>query len=326
MKAIICSKYGLPNSLEYKEVDDPKPKKGELLISIKACSANFPDTLIIQGLYQYKPEPPFSPGSDIAGIVEEVGEGVKGFTIGDEIVGFNPYGGFAEKVTVQARDCFPKPKGMSMVNASAFLMAYGTSYHALKDRGEVKEGDTVLVLGAAGGVGITAVELAKLMGAKVIAAASTDEKLELCKKFGADEVINYSREDLKERTKELTGGKGVDVIYDPVGGEYSEKAFRAIAWKGKHLVIGFANGAIPKIPLNLPLLKGGDVRGVFWGSFTQREPQKSMVNITELVTWFLTGKLKPHIDATYALKDAPKALEAIMNRKVKGKIVIDMEK
>ena len=180
MKAIICSQYGLPNTLEYKEVEDPKPKKGELLISIKACSVNFPDTLIIQGLYQFRPEPPFSPGSDFAGVVEEVGEGVSHFKVGDEVVGFNPYGGFAEKVTAPANVCFPKPKGMNMVNASAFLMAYGTSYHALKDRGQVKEGDTVLVLGASGGVGITAVELAKLMGAKVIAAASTDEKLELC--------------------------------------------------------------------------------------------------------------------------------------------------
>lgn len=326
MKAIICSQYGLPNTLEYKEVDDPKPKKGELLISIKACSVNFPDTLIIQGLYQFRPEPPFSPGSDFAGIVEEVGEGVSHFKVGDEVVGFNPYGGFAEKVTAPANVCFPKPKGMNMVNASAFLMAYGTSYHALKDRGQVKEGDTVLVLGASGGVGITAVELAKLMGAKVIAAASTDEKLELCKQFGADEVINYSKENLKERTKELTNGKGVDIIYDPVGGDYSEQAFRAIAWKGKHLVVGFANGKIPKIPLNLPLLKGADVTGVFWGAFTQKEPKQSMQNVTDLVTWYLTGKLKPHIDATYSLQDAPKALEAIMDRKVKGKVVIDMEK
>lgn len=326
MKAIICNTYGLPNTLEYQEVENPKPKKGELLISVKACSVNFPDTLIIQGLYQYKPAPPFSPGSDIAGVVEAIGDGVVGFQIGDEIVGFNPYGGFAEKVCAPARDCFPKPKGMSMVNASAFLMAYGTSYHALKDRGQLKVGDTVLVLGASGGVGITAVELAKLMGAKVIAAASTDEKLELCKKFGADEVINYNTENLKERVKELTGGKGVDIIYDPVGGDYSEQAFRAIAWKGKHLVVGFANGTIPKIPLNLTLLKGADIRGVFWGAFTQKEPKKSMENVTELVTWYLTKKLNPHIDATYSLQDAPKALEAILNRQVKGKIVIDMEK
>lgn len=326
MKAIICSKYGLPKILEYKEVENPKPNKGQLLISIKACSVNFPDTLIIQGLYQFKPEPPFSPGSDIAGVVEEVGEGVTNFNVGDEIVGFSPYGGFAEKVVLDVRDCFPKPKGMSMVNASAFLMAYGTSYYALNDRGNLTPGQSVLVLGASGGVGSTAVELAKLMGARVIAAASTDEKLEHCKKLGADELINYAKEDLKERTKELTNGLGVDLIYDPVGGDYSEQAFRAIAWKGKHLVVGFANGSIPKIPWNLALLKGAEITGVFWGAFTQREPKKSISNINELVTWFLTGKLNPYIDATYALKNAPKALEEIMNRKVRGKIVIDMEK
>ncbi len=213
-----------------------------------------------------------------------------------------------------------------MVNASSFLLAYGTSYHALKDRGDVKEGDRVLVLGASGGVGITAVELAKLMGANVIAAASTEDKLALCKQFGADETINYTTENLKERVKELTHGKGVDVIYDPVGGNFSEQAFRSIALKGRHLVIGFANGEIPKIPLNLPLLKGADIRGVFWGAFAQKEPQKSLENIQQLLKWFITGKVKPHIDATYSLKNAPKALEDMMQRKVKGKIVIDMEK
>lgn len=326
MKAIICSQYGMPSALKYKEVIDPTPRKGELLIAVKACSVNFPDTLIIQGLYQIQPKLPFSPGSDIAGVVEALGEGVTHFKVGDEIVGFNPYGGFAEKVVAKAENCFPKPRGMSMVNASAFLMAYGTSYHALKDRGQIKAGDTVLILGAAGGVGIAAVELSKLMGAKVIAAASTNEKLELCKYFGADEVINYATENLKERTKELTNGKGVDIIYDPVGGDYSEQAFRSIAWKGKHLIVGFANGYIPRIPLNLPLLKGAEITGVFWGAFTQKEPQKSVQNISELVAWYFDGKLKPHIDATYSLSETPKALEAIMNRRVKGKIVIDMEK
>ncbi|MBL4605758.1 MAG: NADPH:quinone oxidoreductase family protein [Flavobacteriaceae bacterium] len=326
MKAIVCNKFGLPSSLSYQEVDNPSPKKGESLISVKACSVNFPDTIIIQGKYQYRPEFPFSPGSDIAGIVESVGEGVKGFQVGDEIVGFIPYGGFAEKAIAPARDCFPKPKGMSMVNASAFLLAYGTSYYALKDRAKLQKGETVLVLGASGGVGITAVELSKLMGAKVIAAASSKEKLALCKEFGADEVINYTEENLKERTKELTNGKGVDVIYDPVGGDFSEQAFRAIAWKGRHLVVGFANGEIPKIPLNLPLLKGADIRGVFWGAFAQKEPQKSMMNIQQLLTWFAKGDVKPYINATYSLQKTPQALEDMMNRKVKGKIVIDLEK
>jgi NADPH2:quinone reductase len=325
MKAIICNEFGIPSSLSYQEVSIPSAKKGELLVSVKACSVNFPDTLIIQGKYQFKPEFPFSPGSDVAGIVEEVGEGVKGFQIGAEVVGFIPFGGFAEKAIVSAKDCFPKPRGMSMVNASAFLLAYGTSYHALKDRANLQKGETILVLGASGGVGITAVEISKLLGAKVIAAASSKEKLELCKQFGADEVINYTEENLKDRVKELTNGKGVDVIYDPVGGAFSELALRAIAWKGRHLVVGFANGEIPKIPINLTLLKGASIVGVFWGAFAQKEPKKSLKNIQQLLTWFVKGLVKPHIDKTYSLKEAPKALEYIMQRKVKGKIVIDMD-
>lgn len=326
MKAIVCNEFGLPSSLSYQELQSPTPKNGEILISVKACSVNFPDTLIIQGKYQFRPDFPFSPGSDVAGIVEEIGEGVKGFSIGDEVVGFIPFGGFAEKAIVPTKDCFPKPKGMSMINASAFLLAYGTSYHALKDRAQLKEGETILVLGASGGVGITAVELGKLLGAKVIAAASTQEKLDLCIEFGADDVINYTKENLKDRLKELTNGKGVDVIYDPVGGDFSEQAFRGIAWKGRHIVIGFANGEIPKIPLNLPLLKGASIVGVFWGAFAQREPQKSLKNIQQLLHWFATGAVKPHIDKTYSLQEAPEALQDMMDRKVKGKIVIDMEK
>lgn len=324
MKAIVCNSFGLPNTLEFKEIESPLPKEGELLINVKACSVNFPDTLIIQGKYQFRPEFPFSPGSDVAGIIEHVGENVKHFKVGDEVVGFIPFGGFAENAIVKATDCFPKPKGMSMVNASAFLLAYGTSYHALKDRAKLKEGETVLILGASGGVGLTALELAKLMGAKVIAAASSEEKLKLCKEYGADEVINYTKESLKDSVKKLTNGKGVDVIYDPVGGHFSELALRAIAWKGRHLVIGFANGEIPKIPINLTLLKGASIVGVFWGAFAQREPKKSLENIKQLLTWFTKGDVKPHIDKTYSLENSPKALEDMMERKVKGKIVIDM--
>lgn len=325
MKAIVCSKFGTPDTLKYQEIKTPNPKEGEILITVKACSVNFPDTLIIQGKYQFKPEFPFSPGSDVAGIIEKVGENVKHFKVGDAVVGFIPFGGFAEKVILKAIDCFPKPRGMSMVNAAAFLLAYGTSYHALKDRANLQKGETILILGASGGVGLTALELAKLMGAKVIAAASSQEKLNLCKEFGADEVINYTEENLKDRVKELTNGKGVDVIYDPVGGAFSELALRAIAWKGRHLVVGFANGEIPKIPINLTLLKGASIVGVFWGAFAQKEPKKSLENIQQLLTWFVKGEVKPHIDKTYSLEDAPKALEDMMQRKVKGKIVIDMQ-
>ena len=325
MKAIVCSNFGTPDTLIFQEIENPTPKGDEILIRVKACSVNFPDTLIIQGKYQFKPPFPFSPGSDVAGFIEKIGDNVKHFKVGDEVVGFIPFGGFAEKAIVKATDCFPKPKGMSMVNASAFLLAYGTSYHALKDRANLKEGETILILGASGGVGLTALELAKLMGAKVIAAASSKEKLDLCKKFGADDVINYTEESFKDRVKELTNGKGVDVIYDPVGGHFSELALRAIAWKGRHLVIGFANGEIPKIPINLTLLKGASIVGVFWGSFAQKEPKKSLENIKKLLAWFVKGDVKPHIDKTYSLENAPKALEDMMQRKVKGKIVIDMD-
>ena len=325
MKAIICNQFGQPSFLQYQEVASPSPKEDEILIAVKACSVNFPDTLIIQGKYQFRPPFPFSPGSDVAGIVLEVGKEGSPFKVGDAVVGFVPFGGFAEQVLIKASDCFPKPTGMTMVNAAAFLLAYGTSYHALKDRANLLKDETVLVLGASGGVGLTAVELAKRMGAKVIAAASSREKLALCQQFGADEVIHYQEENLKDRIKELTNGKGVDVIFDPVGGSFSEAALRAIAWKGRHLIVGFANGEIPKIPVNLTLLKGASIVGVFWGAFAQKEPQKSLANIHQLLTWFSEGKINPHIDKTYSLQDAPKALGDMMDRKVKGKIVIDMD-
>ncbi|MEM7118903.1 MAG: NADPH:quinone oxidoreductase family protein [Chloroflexota bacterium] len=325
MKAIVCNSFGLPSNLSYSDIPDPTPSDKEILINVKACGVNFPDTLIIQGLYQYKPQMPFSPGSDIAGVVEAVGAKVKGFSPGDEVVAMTGWGGFAEKAIANAGVVFPKPPGMDMVNAASFLMAYGTSYYALKDRGQLKEGDTLLVLGAAGGVGLTAVELGKLMGARVIAAASSDEKLAVCHEYGADEVINYSTEDLKARAKELTGGKGADVIYDPVGGSYAEPALRAIGWQGRYLVIGFAAGDIPRIPLNLALLKGCQIVGVFWGSFAQREPGQNMQNTLQLIQWFNEGKLKPRIHGTYPLANAAQALEDMMQRKVKGKAVIVME-
>ena len=324
MKAIVCNKLGLPETLDYQDVPDPIAGKHHLVIDVKACGLNFPDTLIIQGLYQFKPDLPFSPGSDVAGVVAEVGEGVKNFKVGDEVVCLVPHGGFAEKVSANSRVCFPKPPGMPFTYAASFMMAYGTSYHALKDRAKLKKGETLVVLGASGGVGLTAVELGKIMGAKVIAAASTQEKLDLCKSYGADEVINYTTENLKERIKEITGGKGADVVYDPVGGDYSEAALRATGWEGRFLVVGFAAGNIPKIPLNLALLKGCQIVGVFWGSFTQREAGKNMQNTMQLIQWFNDKTIKPHIDGTYSLKDAPKALDEMRNRNVKGKVIIDM--
>ena len=324
MKAILCKAYGLPSSLVLEDIESEKPKEKEILVSLKACGVNFPDTLIIQGLYQFKPPLPFTPGSDIAGIVKEVGSEVKHLKVGDEVFGFVPYGGFAEEVIVPSNACFPKPPSMDFLTAASFLLAYGTSYHALKDRAQLKEGETLLVLGASGGVGLAAVELGKIMGAKVIAAASSDDKLALCKEYGADETINYETEDLKNRIKELTDGQGVDVVYDPVGGHYSEAALRSMAWEGRFLVVGFAAGEIPKIPLNLTLLKGCSIVGVFWGSFAMKTPKKNMVNTMELMQWYSEGKLKPHIHGIYPLADTSKALEEMMNRRVKGKVVIGM--
>ncbi|MEL7004066.1 MAG: NADPH:quinone oxidoreductase family protein, partial [Bacteroidota bacterium] len=282
MKGIVCKEFGPPSSLKLEEIPSLKPKEKEVLVSVKACGINFPDTLIIQGLYQFKPELPFTPGSDIAGVVKEVGEGVKHVKPGDQVFGFVLNGGLAEEVIVPANACFPKPPGMNFPVAASFMMAYGTSFHALKDRAQLKEGETLLVLGASGGVGLAAVELGKLMGAKVIAAASSDEKLKLCKEYGADEIINYKTDHLKGRIKELTNGEGVDVVYDPVGGDYSEAALRGTAWNGRFLVVGFAAGDIPKIPLNLPLLKGASVVGVFWGSFAMKNPKDNMENTMTL--------------------------------------------
>lgn len=325
MKAIVCEKFGPPSDLVLKEVESPKPSEKEVLVSVRACSVNFPDTLIIQGKYQFKPDLPFTPGNDIAGVVKEVGSAVKGIKVGQEVFGFATHGGFAEEVILHQKNTFPKPPNMEYAVAASFMMAYGTSYHALKDRAKIQEGETLVVLGASGGVGLAAVELGKLMGAKVIAAASTDEKLALCKKFGADEVINYTTEDLKSRIKELTEGKGADVIYDPVGGDYSEAALRSCAWEGRFLVVGFAAGDIPKIPLNLALLKGCSIVGVFWGSFAMKTPQKNIQNTMELMKWYSEGKLKPHIHAIYPLAESPRALEDMMNRKVQGKVVISNE-
>ena len=321
MKAMLVKELGHPSKMVLEDVPTPTPGKKEVLIDIKACSVNFPDTLMAQGLYQFKPELPFSVGSDIAGIIKEVGEGVKHVKVGDEVFGITAHGGFAEQVIAPATSVFPKPPMMDYKIAASFMMAYGTSYHALKDRARLKKEETLVVLGASGGVGLAAVELGKIMGAKVIAAASTQEKLDICKSKGADETINYTEENLKDRSKELTGGKGADVVYDPVGGDYTESALRATAWGGRFLIVGFPAG-IAKIPMNLPLLKGCQIVGVFWGSFAQRESSKNMGNTMELIQMYAQGQLKPHIDKVYPLDDSRQALIDMMDRKVKGKIII----
>jgi NADPH2:quinone reductase len=322
MKAVMCKEYGMPDTLIIEELPPLHAGKGQAVVSVKACGVNFPDTLIIQGKYQFKPPMPFSPGSEIAGVVKEVGEGITNVKEGDRVIAFTTYGGFAQEALVDAPRLIPMPPGVDFPAAASFVLAYATSYHALKDRAQLQPGETLLVLGAAGGVGLAAIEIGKLLGARVIAAASSDDKLETCRQHGADETINYASEDMREHIKQLTAGKGVDVVYDPVGGEYSEPALRSIAWKGRFLVVGFAAGDIPRIPLNLALLKGCSIVGVFWGAFTEREPQRNAQNLSELLAWLSQGKLKPHISATYPLERASDALNDMLGRKVKGKVVV----
>ena len=325
MKAVLCKEFGPPDKLVLEEVATVEPGSGQVVLEVKACGVNFPDTLIIQGKYQFKPDMPFAPGSDVAGVVKRMGAGVTRTKVGDRVLAVVGWGGFAEEVVADEKVLIPLPDSLDFVTAAAFAMTYGTSYHALKDRANLEPGQTLLVLGAAGGVGLAAVELGKLMGAKVIAAASTDEKLAVCRQYGADELINYTQQDLKDRLKTLTGGRGVDVVYDPVGGPYSEIALRNTAWEGRFLVVGFTNGEIPRIPLNLALLKGCSIVGVFFGAFTQRDPKRSMQNFRQLLTWIEEGKLKPLISATYPLTHASDALNVITERKVTGKVVVTMD-
>jgi NADPH:quinone reductase len=324
MKAITCKSFGLPNSLVYEDVLSPLPQPDEVLINVRACGVNFPDLLIIQNKYQFKPNLPFSPGGEVSGIIESVGEKVKHLKAGDRVVALCGWGGFAEQVVVKANRVFPMPPGMDFINGACTLYTYGTSYHALKDRAQIKSGETLLVLGAAGGVGLAAVELGKIMGATLIAAASSKEKLDACREKGVTHFINYSTEDLRARLKEITNDKGVDVIYDAVGGKLAEQALRSIAWKGRYLVVGFTTGEIPQFPANLPLLKGCSIMGVFWGSFAEREPQQSLQNLSEILAFMKTGKIKQHIHKIYSLEEAPHALEDLMNRKVIGKAVVEV--
>ena len=322
MKAVVCEEHGPPESLVVTDVPDPEPGPTEVVVDVEAASVNFPDVLIIQGKYQVQPPLPFSPGSEVAGTISAVGSEVGDHQAGDRVLAAPGFGGFAEKVTVDQSGLFRVPDGVTAEQAAALYLTYATSYYALKDRGELLPGETLLVLGAAGGVGLSAVELGHRMGARVIAAASTDDKLELCREYGADAAINYSNEDLKERAKELTGGEGVDVVYDAVGGPYSEPALRATAWNGRFLVIGFAAGDIPKIPLNLALLKSCSIVGVYWGMSTVREPELHQANVAQLLEWLASGELQPHISARYPLERASEALADMAARKVKGKVVI----
>ncbi|MES2260501.1 MAG: NADPH:quinone oxidoreductase family protein [Pseudomonadota bacterium] len=322
MKAIVCKAWGMPDTLTVEDLPDPVPGPGQVVLDVKAAGVNFPDVLIIQGKYQYKPELPFTPGNEVAGVVRAIGEGVSGVAVGDKVIAFSSSGAFAEQLLVPAQGLMPMPPGMDFDTAAAITLTYGTSHHAVVDRAALKAGETMLVLGAAGGVGLAAIEIGKALGARVIAAASTDEKLEVCKAHGADAVINYSKEDLREAIKAATGGKGPDVIYDPVGGIYAEPAFRSIGWRGRYLVVGFANGEIPKLPLNLTLLKGASLMGVFWGEFAKREPKANLAGMQQLLGWMAEGKIKPHISGRYALADTPQALNDMAARKVTGKVVI----
>lgn len=326
MKAVLCKAWGLPDTLVVEDLPDLVAGAGQVVIDVKAAGVNFPDVLIIQNKYQFKPELPFTPGSELSGVVRAVGEGVSKINVGDKVIAFIGHGAFAQQVIAPAQAVMPMPPGMDFDTAAAITLTYGTSHHAVVDRAQLKAGETMLVLGAAGGVGLAAIEIGKALGARVIAAASSDEKLAICKEHGADLTINYSTEDLREAIKAATDGKGPDVIYDPVGGIYAEPAFRSIAWRGRYLVIGFANGEIPKLPLNLTLLKGASLVGVFWGEFAKREPKANMAAMRELMGWLAEGKIKPHISGRYALKDTAIALNDIAARKVTGKVVIQPEK
>ncbi|MDP1979319.1 NADPH:quinone oxidoreductase family protein [Undibacterium sp.] len=326
MKAVVCKEWGLPDTLAIVDLPDLVPALGQVAINVKAAGVNFPDVLIIQNKYQFKPELPFTPGSELSGIVYAVGEDVSHVKVGDKVIAFIGNGAFAQQVVAPANAVMPMPPGMDFDVAAAITLTYGTSHHAVVDRAQLKAGETMLVLGAAGGVGLAAIEIGKALGARVIAAASTDEKLEVCKQHGADATINYSNQDLREAIKAATDGKGPDVIYDPVGGIYAEPAFRSIGWRGRYLVVGFANGEIPKLPLNLTLLKGASLVGVFWGEFAKREPKANLAAMRELMGWLHEGKITPHISGRYALKDTPTALNDLAARKVTGKIVIQPEK
>ncbi|MGE7992274.1 NADPH:quinone oxidoreductase family protein [Pseudomonas sp. NPDC089554] len=322
MKALLCKTLGPAQNLVLEEVPGPTPKKNEVLLDVHAAGVNFPDTLIIEGKYQFQPPLPFSPGGEAAGTVVAVGEKAGAFKVGDRVMALTGWGAFAEQVAVPFYNVLPVPQSMDLTTAAAFGMTYGTSMHALTQRGQLKAGETLLVLGASGGVGLAAVEIGKALGARVIAAASSAEKLAVAKAAGADELIDYSQGSLKDELKRLTGGQGVDVIYDPVGGELFDQAVRSLAWNGRLLVVGFASGTIPQLSVNLALLKGAAILGVFWGTFAQRQPEDNAANFRQLFAWHAEGKLKPLVSQTYPLAEAGAAIERLGQRQAVGKLVV----
>ena len=322
MQAWLCENPVGVEALQWKELPTPEPKAGEVRVAIRAASLNFPDLLIVQNTYQMKPPLPFVPGSEFAGIVEAVGEGVSHVKVGDAVAAFAGTGGFATHAVVSAALVMPLPEGFAFDDAAAFVLTYGTTHHALVDRAALKAGETLLVLGAAGGVGTAAIQIGKVLGARVIAAASSDEKCALCREIGADETINYATANIRDELKKLTGGKGPDVVYDPVGGDLAEPVFRSIGWRGRYLVVGFAQGGIPALPWNLALLKGASIVGVFWGDFARREPKAHVAALTELAKWYAEGKIKPVIDQRLPMPDLPAAFARMGSRQVRGKLVM----
>ena len=322
MRAVLCTQAGPPEALQLVDLPDPMPREGEVVVDIAAAALNFFDTLIIMGRYQYKPEFPFSPAAEFSGTVSALGPGVTGFKVGDKVCGHSGHGAAREKLAISIERLVPVPVDLDLDRAAGLFVTYGTTIHALQDRAKIKSGETLAVLGAAGGTGLAAVELGKILGARVIACASSAEKLEFCRKHGADDVIDYSKEDLKERLRELTGGKGVDVVYDPVGGKFAEPALRSTAWEGRYLVIGFAAGEVPKIPLNLVLLKSCEIVGVFWGEFIRRHPDKLRAQIKDLLQWVKEKRLSAHVDQSFPFSRAKEAFAAIATRKVMGKVLL----
>jgi NADPH:quinone reductase len=322
MKALLSTRAGGPDDLIMGDVPEPVAGPGEAVVRVEAAALNFFDLLIIAGKYQYKPEFPFSPGAEFAGTVESVGPDVEGFAAGDRVIGYTRWGAAREKIAIAAERLIKMPAGLDAERAAGLIVTYGTSYYALKDRAGLKPGETLAVLGAAGGTGLAAVELGKAMGARVIACASSDDKIAFAKKHGADEGVNYASGDLRDGLKKLGGEHGIDVVYDPIGDKYAEPALRSLAWYGRYLVVGFAAGEIPKLPLNLVLLKSCDVRGVFWGSWSERDPAGHRANMAEILRWCAEGKLSAHVHAAYPLADAAKALKEIAGRKVMGKVVL----